>query len=177
MAVPEPEDPVAETDLPAEIPTERAFIEEHASLIQRTSRASRRFTLPGAELFTRDHEDEELDDAFYADVREAMGHGTPSLLLGTSTRALDRSLTKIMAAQRAAHQAEPEPISESEQVLGPLPPLSSESPPARLTISRQGLETLTIKSTATAGQAATALRLVVLMLTVLCIVLVTIAIF
>jgi hypothetical protein len=138
MAMPEREsherlEPPTETDLTAEVPTERAVFEyetERAAFVSPPSlgstRVGREFSLPGAELLTRDREDdedEELDDAFYADVREAMGRGTPSLLLGTSTRALDRSLAKIMAAQRAAQRAESEPVAtpQSEPVAGPLP--------------------------------------------------------
>ena len=47
----------------------------------------------------------ELDDSDYEEIREAIGRGAPTLLLGTSTRSLQRNLAKIVAAQRA----EPEP--------------------------------------------------------------------
>lgn len=40
------------------------------------------------------------DDDYYAEVRESVGRGTPSILLGTSRRALDRSLEKLRQAQR-----------------------------------------------------------------------------
>jgi hypothetical protein len=43
----------------------------------------------------------ETDDAYYEDVRQAVGRGTPSLLLGTSTRSLQRSFRKLKAVQQA----------------------------------------------------------------------------
>ncbi len=43
----------------------------------------------------------ERDDAYYDELRRAVGRGTPSLLLGTSTRSLERGLRKLKAAQRA----------------------------------------------------------------------------
>jgi len=38
------------------------------------------------------------DDAHWAEVRAAMGKGTRSILLGTSSRALNRSLAKVREA-------------------------------------------------------------------------------
>ena len=40
------------------------------------------------------------DVAFYDEVRRAVGRGAPTLLLGTSTRSLDRSLAKLTAVHR-----------------------------------------------------------------------------
>ena len=38
------------------------------------------------------------DDAYWAGVRSAVGRGTPSLLLGTSSRSLDRNLRQVREA-------------------------------------------------------------------------------
>jgi hypothetical protein len=40
------------------------------------------------------------DDAYYAEVRKSVGRGTPTVLLGTSRKSLDRSLEKLRQAQR-----------------------------------------------------------------------------
>ena len=37
----------------------------------------------------------QIDDAYYDEVGKAVGRGTPSVLLGTSTRSLKRHLTKL----------------------------------------------------------------------------------
>lgn len=41
-----------------------------------------------------------IDDAFYEEVRLAVGRGTPSVLLGTSTKSLKRNMGRLTAAQR-----------------------------------------------------------------------------
>lgn len=45
------------------------------------------------------------DAAYYDEVRRAVGRGAPSLLLGTSTKSLKRSLAKLMAAERGESQS------------------------------------------------------------------------
>jgi hypothetical protein len=41
------------------------------------------------------------DDAYYDEVRRAVGRGTPSVLLGTSTRSLERSFQQLKASQKS----------------------------------------------------------------------------
>ena len=43
----------------------------------------------------------EKDDAYYDEVRQAVGGGTRSVLLGTSTRSLERNLRKLKDVQQA----------------------------------------------------------------------------
>jgi tetratricopeptide (TPR) repeat protein len=45
------------------------------------------------------------DLAYYARLRESVGRGAPTLLIGTSTRSLKRSLERLKAAQREAAAA------------------------------------------------------------------------
>lgn len=40
------------------------------------------------------------DDAYWAEVQKAVGRGTPSILLGTSTRSLARALRKLRDASK-----------------------------------------------------------------------------
>lgn len=40
------------------------------------------------------------DDAYYDEVRRAVGRGAPTLLVGTSTRSLERSLAKLQAVKQ-----------------------------------------------------------------------------
>lgn len=42
----------------------------------------------------------ETDDTYYDEVREAVGRGTRSILLGTSTKSLERHLSKLRDARR-----------------------------------------------------------------------------
>lgn len=44
----------------------------------------------------------ERDDAYYDEVRQAVGRGTPSVLLGTSTKSLERSLEKLWVVHGAS---------------------------------------------------------------------------
>lgn len=46
-----------------------------------------------------------LDDADYEEVRQAVGRGAPTLLLGTSTRSLERNLQKLRAIERAGSRS------------------------------------------------------------------------
>jgi hypothetical protein len=48
----------------------------------------------------RDDPSVEMDAAYYADVRRAVGRGAPTVLLGTSTRSLKRSLAKLETARQ-----------------------------------------------------------------------------
>ncbi len=48
----------------------------------------------------------QLDAAFYDEVRRAVGRGTPTLLLGTSTRSLKRNLEKLMMAAERESELE-----------------------------------------------------------------------
>ncbi len=54
-----------------------------------------------------------LDDQYFEEVRQAVGRGTPSVLLGTSTRSLNRSLAKIRAAERG----EPPPHTLVDKIV------------------------------------------------------------
>lgn len=49
---------------------------------------------------TEDEAPARRDAAFYEEVRQAVGRGTPTLLLGTSTRSLERNLKKLKAVQQ-----------------------------------------------------------------------------
>ena len=49
---------------------------------------------------SRDEGSVQKDAAYYDEVRQAVGRGTPTLLLGTSTRSLERSLKKLKAVQQ-----------------------------------------------------------------------------
>lgn len=40
------------------------------------------------------------DDAYYAEVRKSLGRGAPTLLLGASTKSLDRSIERLRGAQQ-----------------------------------------------------------------------------
>jgi hypothetical protein len=51
----------------------------------------------------------DLDEVDYAEVREAVGRGAPTLLLGTSTRSLERSLMRLRDAERG----ESAPLAQS----------------------------------------------------------------
>lgn len=42
----------------------------------------------------------EMDDAYYDEVRRAVGRGAPSVLLGTSTASLNRSLAQLRAVEQ-----------------------------------------------------------------------------
>ncbi len=58
------------------------------------------------------------DAAYYAEVRESVGRGTPSGLLGTSSRSLDRSLERLQAAQQSV-VTEAERTSSAIKVTDP----------------------------------------------------------
>lgn len=49
------------------------------------------------------------DDAYYDEVREAVGRGAPSVLLGTSTKSLEANVRKIQAAQQTRSPGAPPP--------------------------------------------------------------------
>ncbi len=42
----------------------------------------------------------QMDDDYYDEVRKAVGRGTPSVLLGTSTRSLKQHLSKLRDERR-----------------------------------------------------------------------------
>jgi hypothetical protein len=74
-----------------------------------TSAAHLNITVSPAEV-EASSEDEALpkrDADYYAEVRQSVGAGTPTLLLGTSTRSLDRSLARLRAAQRGSKESPP----------------------------------------------------------------------
>lgn len=57
------------------------------------------------------------EDAYYDEVRRAVGRGAPTVLMGTSTKSLERSLAKLTAAQRdesAPPPVVPEKLASSE---------------------------------------------------------------
>ena len=62
--------------------------------IQRASRVSRR----GTDLLPEPDVPVERDDAYYEEVRQAVGAGAPTVLLGTSTKSLEAELLKLRAA-------------------------------------------------------------------------------
>jgi len=47
------------------------------------------------------------DDAYYDEVRRAVGRGAPSLLFGTSTKSLERSLAKLRNVETKASSTDP----------------------------------------------------------------------
>jgi tetratricopeptide (TPR) repeat protein len=55
------------------------------------------------------------DTAYYTEVRESVGHGTITLLLGTSTRSLERGLTKVRSAHRAKLK---QPLADDSPTAG-----------------------------------------------------------
>lgn len=59
------------------------------------------------------HDTEEHGEAYYAEVRRAVGRGAPSLLLGTSTKSLERSLAKLKAADQGELPSAPRVASEA----------------------------------------------------------------
>lgn len=63
---------------------------------------------------TEDDAAPERDAAYYAEVRESVGRGTPTLLLGTSTKSLDRSVEKLQVAQRGRQESSPIGLSPTE---------------------------------------------------------------
>jgi hypothetical protein len=91
--------------------------------IQRASRVSRR----GADLLPELDESVERDDAYYEEVRQAVGRGAPSVLLGTSTKSLERNLEKLWmvhGASGASQTASPQPSQRLTRTL----PATSDAP-------------------------------------------------
>jgi hypothetical protein len=70
----------------------------------------------------------EKDDAYYSEVRKSLGRGTKTLLLGTSTRSLERGLSKLRAAQRS--QQGSSPVSPHGSSLTTPPPTAAADPEA-----------------------------------------------
>jgi hypothetical protein len=62
--------------------------------------AASRLNRPGTDLIPDLDVPLERDDAYYDEVRQAVGRGAPSVLLGTSTRSLEANVRKIEAAQQ-----------------------------------------------------------------------------
>ena len=61
----------------------------------------------------------QMDDAYYDEVRKAVGRGTPSVLLGTSTRALERNLSELRRERRGHGDQESSPgITGSSKLTG-----------------------------------------------------------
>jgi hypothetical protein len=50
------------------------------------------------------------DAAFYDDVRRAVGRGAPTLLLGTSTKSLERSFAKLKSVEESTRSSHPEAV-------------------------------------------------------------------
>ena len=105
----------------------------------------------------------ELDDRDYEEIREAIGRGAPTLLLGTSTRSLERNLAKIIAAQRAESEPAPPPT--------PPPARRAVSAPAPAPEPEQSQVELAVK-----GSSASYGRLLVLVGVALCIAFVVITV-
>jgi hypothetical protein len=64
------------------------------------------------------------DAAYYDEVRRAVGGGTRSLLLGTSTKSLERSLAKLKAVEQgespsSSPRSESNPLAESQSAKTP----------------------------------------------------------
>jgi len=59
---------------------------------------------PGGAEALRQAERRRADDAYWAEIRAAMGKGTRSILWGTSNRSLDRSLARVRAASEEAQR-------------------------------------------------------------------------
>ena len=90
---------VVAVDVVVAAETVHAKAEALEPLIQVSSRVNR----SGADLLPEPDESVERDDAYYDEVRQAVGGGAPSVLLGTSTKSLERSLEKLGAAQQPVH--------------------------------------------------------------------------
>jgi hypothetical protein len=54
-----------------------------------------------------------MDDAYYDEVRRAVGRGAPSLLVGTSTKSLERSLAKLRAVQESESPSSSAPLTKT----------------------------------------------------------------
>jgi DNA-binding CsgD family transcriptional regulator len=66
----------------------------------------------------------QMDAAYYDEVCRALGRGTPSVLLGTSTRSLQRSLKKLKAVQQSYSRSSSDPAltAVDERARQELPP-------------------------------------------------------
>jgi len=58
------------------------------------------------------------DTSYYEEVRRALGRGAPSGLLGTSTKSLERSLSKLKAVQQAEDASASRDVSDSPALEG-----------------------------------------------------------
>ena len=87
--------------------TEISGSAQEAAARPKEAARSRRRHLPGeqGEPVQIHDEPSELDDAYYDEVRQAVGHGAPSVLLGTSTRSLTQTLDKIKAVEQGSPSA------------------------------------------------------------------------
>ena len=74
---------------------------------------------------------DDRDDAYYDDVRQAVGRGAPSVLLGTSTKALDRNLQKIRFAKVSDEPSSPDVPPPARPSSGSP---SSPSPSSRIAV-------------------------------------------
>ena len=59
------------------------------------------------------------DAAYYDEVRRAVGRGALSLLLGTSTKSLERSLAKLKAVDQGEFTPRPQDASSNEDIRKP----------------------------------------------------------
>jgi len=75
-------------------------------------RSQRGLVEPGSAVRSRTHQ-AQRDEAYYDEVRRAVGSGTPTLLLGTSTKSLQRSLAKLTAVQQGKLPSAPRAPSEA----------------------------------------------------------------
>jgi hypothetical protein len=57
----------------------------------------------------------EMDDTYYDEVRRAVGSGAPSVLLGTSTKSLERSLGKLRAGEQGEAPSAPVAVRSAWQ--------------------------------------------------------------
>ena len=57
-------------------------------------------------------ENPQTHEAYYDEVRRAVGRGAPTVLLGTSTRSLERSLAKLTAEQQGESTPTPRVVPE-----------------------------------------------------------------
>jgi hypothetical protein len=85
------------------------------------------------------------NDAYYDEVRRAVGRGTPSVLLGTSTKSLERNLQKVRLLESSDRPASSPPVSPSAR-RGVLLPVERSSIWWKLTVT--GVWALTLLVTA-----------------------------
>jgi hypothetical protein len=80
----------------------------------------------------------ELDEADYEEIREAVGRGAPTLLLGTSTRSLERNLQKLWAVEQAGSRSLSVTVPENSPDRGKVSEEKAPTPDPGADLETQG---------------------------------------